>query len=73
MSGANSILIALGGVLVAVLAAFFKGRIEGARAERTKHAEAETRARDIADEVQNDVGALAPDAARKELSRWDRT
>ena len=68
----NSILIALGGVLVAVIAAFFKGRIEGAKAERTKHAEAEIRARDIADEVQNDVGAMPPDAARKELSRWDR-
>ena len=72
MFGPNSILIALGGVLVAVIAAFFKGRIEGARAERAKQAEAEIEARDIADEVQNDVGAMPPDAARKELSRWAR-
>jgi hypothetical protein len=72
MFGPNSILIALGGVLAAVLAAFLKGRIEGARAERARRAEAEIRARDIADEVQNDVGAMLPDAARKELSRWAR-
>lgn len=72
MLGPNSILIALGGVFAAVIAAFFKGRIEGARAERAKKAEAEIGARDIADEVQNDVGAMAPDAARKELSRWAR-
>ena len=68
----NSVLIALGGVLVAVLAAFLKGRIEGARAERARKAEAEIRARDIADEVQNEVGAMPPDAARKELGRWHR-
>ena len=72
MLGPNSILIALGGVLVAVLAAFVKGRIAGARAERTRKAEAETTARDIADQVQNDVGAMPSDAARKELSRWGR-
>jgi hypothetical protein len=72
MFGPNSILIALGSVLAAVLAAFFRGRIEGARAERAKKVEAEIRARDIADEVENNVGAMPPDAARKELSRWSR-
>jgi hypothetical protein len=70
--GPNAILIALGSVLVAVAAAFFKGRIEAARAQRTRQAEAEIKARDIADQVDNDVGAMPPDAARKELSRWAR-
>ena len=72
MFGPNSILIALGGVFVALIAAFFKGRIEGARAERTKQAEAEIRARDVADQVDNDIGAMPPDAARKELGKWRR-
>ena len=72
MFGLNSLLIALGGVLVALIAAFFKGRIEGAKAERTKQAEAEIGARDIADEIQDDVSAMPPDIARKELSRWAR-
>jgi hypothetical protein len=72
MFGSNSILIALGGVLVALAAAFFKGRIEGAKTERTKQAEAEVKARDIADQVDNDIGAMPPDAARKELGRWAR-
>jgi len=72
MFGSNSFLIALGGILVALIAAFFKGRVEGAKAERAKHAQAEISARDIADEIQNDVGAMPPDVARKELRRWAR-
>jgi hypothetical protein len=72
MVGPNAVLIALGGVLVAVLAAFFKGRLEGARAQLTRQAEAEIKARDIADQVDNDVGAMPSDVARKELSRWAR-
>jgi hypothetical protein len=72
MFGPSSMLIAFGGVLVALAAAFFKGRIEGAKAERTKHAEAEVKARDIADQVDNDIGAMPPAVARKELSRWAR-
>ena len=72
MLGLNALLIALGGIFVALVAAFFKGRIAGIKAERTKQAQAEIEARDIADEIQNDVGAMPPDVARKELSRWAR-
>jgi hypothetical protein len=72
MFGPNSLLIVLGGFLVALIAAFFKGRIEGAKAERTKQTEAEIGARDMADEIQDDVSAMPPDIARKELSRWAR-
>jgi hypothetical protein len=72
MFGPNAILIALGGFLVALIAAFFKGRIEGAKAERTRQAKAEIDTRDIADEIDNDIGAMPPDAARKELGRWAR-
>ena len=72
MFGVNSLLIALGGILITLVAAFFKGRIEGAKAERAKRVQAEIGARDLADEIQNDVGALPPDVAREELSRWAR-
>ena len=71
-SGSSSIFIALGGLLIAIMVAFSRGRLSGAKAERTQYAEAEIKARDIADEVQNDVGAMPPDAARKELGRWVR-
>ena len=58
-------------VVIAMLGAWMKGRLSGAKAERQKQAADAVKARDIADEVQNDVGAIPADAARKELSRWD--
>jgi hypothetical protein len=45
-------------------------RRAGAKAERAKQAEREAAARDIADQVDNDVGATPPDELRKELGRW---
>ena len=62
-------------VLLAVFGALFWGlkqRRAGAQAERDKQARAEQKARDIADEVDNDIGTLPPDAARKELGKWAR-
>lgn len=47
-------------------------RQSGKKAERAKQAEREAKARDIADKVDNDVGALPPADARKELSKWAR-
>lgn len=41
----------------------------GKSAERARQAEAEAKARDIRDAVQNDVGAMPPDRVREELSR----
>lgn len=41
----------------------------GKSAERTRQAEAEAKARDIRDAVQNDIGAMPPDKVRDELSR----
>lgn len=51
----------------------FHQRLAGAKAERNKQAGEEAKARDVADQVQNDVGALPPDAARKELGTWDHS
>lgn len=42
----------------------------GAAKERARQAQAEAKARDIADQVDNDVGALTPEQIRAELDRW---
>ena len=62
----------IGAALIAVILAFFKGRLDGSKLERAKAAEAEREARDIADQVQNDVGALPPEELRKEAKKWGR-
>lgn len=59
-------LIAAGAGLGFLWSAYSKGKA----AERAKQIAAEAAARDISDQVQNDVGALPADAARKELESW---
>jgi hypothetical protein len=63
----NPTILAIGAGVIAVAGAFIKGRLSGAKIERNKQAAEEAKARDISDQVQNDVGALPADAARKEL------
>jgi len=63
------------GVLASLLAALgwgFHQRLAGASAERARQDKAESMARDIADQVDNDIGALPADAAKKELKSWAR-
>ncbi|WP_245459019.1 ABC transporter permease [Mesorhizobium sp. M1A.F.Ca.IN.022.06.1.1] len=64
--------LAAGGALVAAVAWGFHQRMAGAKAERAKQAAEEAKARDIAEQVQNDVGALPADAVRKELGTWSK-
>jgi hypothetical protein len=47
-------------------------RRAGAKAERAKSALREAKARDVADEVDNDIGALTPGQAREALKKWSR-
>lgn len=54
------------------LFALWQVRRSGAKAERAKQAEREAKARDIADQVDNDVGAMPPEQAREELKKWSR-
>ena len=68
----NGTIIAIGAALVGVIAAYMKGRVSGASAERNKQAAAETKARDVADQIDRDIGALHPDQRRKELGTWGR-
>lgn len=50
-----------------------KQRMAGAASERAKQAAAEAKARDVADEVQNDLGTLIPDQRREELRKWSKS
>lgn len=50
--------------------AALKVRQSGVDAEKAKELAAEAKARDVADQVQNDIGSLPADAARKELGKW---
>ncbi|TGU87393.1 ABC transporter permease [Mesorhizobium sp. M00.F.Ca.ET.151.01.1.1] len=63
------------GIGAAILAAFGWGvrqRLAGERAERARQAATEAAAREVADQIQNDIGALPAAAARKELGSWAR-
>ena len=68
----NPTVLAILAGIAAVVAAFFRGKRIATDAERAKQAEAERKARTIADEVDNDIGAMPPADARKELSKWSR-
>jgi len=68
----NPTVIAILAGIVGAIGWGFKQRLAGAKAERDKQARERLAAREIADEVDNDVGALPPDAARKELGKWGR-
>jgi len=61
-------LLAAGGAGLMLWRAYASGK----KAEKAKQAEAELEARDIADRIDNDVGAIPPADARKELGRWSR-
>lgn len=66
-----TVLVVLAGI-VGALGFGFQQRLAGAKAERNKVAASEVAARDIKDHVQNDIGALPPDEARKELGEWSK-
>lgn len=70
--GITALFAALVAFLVGAAGLFIKGRSDGRRDERARQTERERKARTIADEVDNDVGAMPPDEARKELKRWGR-
>ncbi|MET2825874.1 ABC transporter permease [Mesorhizobium shangrilense] len=69
----NPAILAIGAAIVGGLGFGFQQRLAGAKAERVRQAAVEAAARDIADQVQNDIGALPADAARKELRSWARS
>lgn len=67
---------AIMGLLASVVGGIMWGfhqRLAGAKAERNKQAAEEAKARDISDQVQNDVGALPGSKAREELAKWGKS
>jgi hypothetical protein len=70
LSGLVPYLIAAGGALIAFFAYGARQRVVGAQRERVAQAEREKAARDVADQVDNDIGAMPPKDAREELRKW---
>lgn len=68
----NPTILAIGAAIIAALGFGVQQRHAGAKSEKAKQAERELKARDIADEVENDIGAMPPDAAREALKKWSR-
>lgn len=66
----NPYILGLGAAFIAVIVAFFKGSTSGAAKERAKQDAERIKARDIADEVDNDIGAMPPDDTRAEMKTW---
>lgn len=66
----NPYILGLGAAVIAVIVAFFKGTMSGAAKERAKQDAERIKARDVADEVDNDIGAMPPKDIREELKTW---
>lgn len=68
----NPTILAIGAAIIGALGFGLQQRRAGAKAEKAKQAQAEAKARDVADQVDNDIGALPADKAREELKKWSR-
>lgn len=68
----NPTVIAIFAGIIGIVAALFKGRIDGAAKERQKRTEERLKARDIADDIDDAVAGRAPAANREELKRWGK-
>ena len=66
----NPTVIAIFAGIIGIVAALFKGRIDGAAKERQKRTEERLKARDIADDIDDAVEGRAPATNREELKRW---
>lgn len=58
----------LGAACVVALIAFLRGRAS-VKAEQAAKAQ---EAKDIADEIENDIGLIPPDRRREELRKWSK-
>lgn len=72
MSGLWLYILTAGGTVIALFLAFIRGQSAGSSKERAKQLQERQEARTIADEVDNDVGAIPPSKAREELSEWSK-
>lgn len=66
----NPTVLAIIGGILAVFGIGFQQRRAGAAKERAKQERKEQKARDISDEVENDIGTIPPDIQRERLGKW---
>ncbi|RUU97971.1 hypothetical protein EOA79_24085 [Mesorhizobium sp. M1A.F.Ca.IN.020.03.2.1] len=69
----NPTVLAIGAAVIAVVAAWFKGRLSGAQAERNKQAADQAEAASEAQKIDDAVAGRAPDANRTELGKWSKS
>lgn len=69
--GGGTLALIVGGI-VAAIGALWGVRRSGAKAEKAKQAEREKEARDVADSVDNDIGAMTPEQKKEALKKWAR-
>ena len=69
----NKTILAIGMAILGALGFGFQQRLAGAKAERNKQAAEEGKARDVADQVDNDIGALPADKVKEDLKKWSRS
>lgn len=65
-------LLMAGAALVAFLGYGAHQKSAGRKEQAAKQAAADKAARDIGDQVENDIGALPKGAAREELRKWGK-
>lgn len=70
MSALWPYIAAAGAAILALLGVYIKGQSAGATKERNKQLQERQEARDVADEVDSDIGAMPPDAKREALKKW---
>ncbi|RUV86913.1 ABC transporter permease [Mesorhizobium sp. M1A.F.Ca.IN.020.06.1.1] len=68
----NPTVLAIGAAIIAVVAAWFKGRLSGAQAERNKQAADQAEAASEAHKIDDAVAGRAPNANRTELGTWSK-
>ena len=70
LSGLIPYIIAAVGAFGFLVAAYARGHSAGTQSERAKQTAAAKKAVDESNEIQNDVGAMSPSDARKEMGKW---
>lgn len=65
-------LTAAAGLFLGALALLWRVFAAGRKAERIKQLESDVVARDIADQVDNDIGAMTPLQRREALRKWSK-
>ena len=68
----NPTILAIGAAVIAVIGAWFKGRLSGAQSERDKQAAAQAQAQTEGQQIDDAVAGRAPDANRQELGKWSK-